>query len=98
MPVSDWPAVTVIQGSLLVAVQLQAVAVRRRRSTFSRPAPVDMLNGDIEYVQFPSCVIWKILLTIEIAPLRTNGLMFGWTESQSCLDRCQFHRMMEIHD
>lgn len=77
MPVSDWPAVTVIQGSLLVAAQLQAGAAETKTLDVPAPGPVETLNGDIEYVQFPSCVMLKILPTIEMTPLRTNSLTFG---------------------
>jgi hypothetical protein len=77
LPVFDWPAVTLIHGSLLAAVQLQPVAVKTRTFEFAAAALVVTLNGDSEYVHEPSCEIWKSLLPIEIVPVRTNAPVFA---------------------
>ena len=70
-PVSDAPDVTVIQGSLLVAVHAHAGAAETNTFVVPAPAPVETLTGDSEYVQLPSCVIWKSFPPTAIVPLRT---------------------------
>ena len=77
LPVLDWPAVTLIHGSLLAAVQLQPVAVKTRTFEFEAAGLVVTLNGDSEYVHVPACEIERNLLPMAIVPLRTNAPVFA---------------------
>jgi hypothetical protein len=72
LPVFDWPAVTLIHGSLLAAVQLQPVAVKTRTFEFAAAALVVTLSGDsvraravLRNLEEPAAV--------ETVPVRTNA-------------------------
>jgi hypothetical protein len=76
------PEVTVIQPSLLAAVQLQPEPAVTVTVPVSAPEPCDRLVGEIAYVEAQSggCVTVNVLPAIVIVPVRVLPVEFAVTE------------------